>query len=60
MEFQYVVLPWILLNSKRKAMQNVVWGEYAYPIKVVSRSDSMRLVIKNKGEATNLVGQASH
>ena len=56
MEFQYIVLPWILLNSKKKAMQNMVWGEYAYLTKVVSRSDSMRLVIKNERKATDLVG----
>jgi len=58
MEFQYLVLPWVLLNSKKKAMQSVVWGEYAHPIRVVSRPDSMTLVIKNEGEATNLAAQA--
>lgn len=35
-------------------------GQYVYLIKVVSRSDSMRLVITNEREATNLVGQALH
>lgn len=60
MEFQYLVLPWILLNSKKKAMQNVVWGEYAYLIKGAFRLGNMRLVIKNEREATSLVAQALH
>lgn len=58
MEFHYQVLPWILLNSKRKAIYEGEGGRYVYLVEVSSRLDSMRMVIQNEGEATGLVGQA--
>lgn len=60
MEFHYQVLPWILLNSKRKAIYEGVGGRHVYLVEVSSRLDSMRMVIENEGEATGLVGQALH
>ena len=64
MEFHYIVLPWILLNSKRNAIYEGGGGRegegHVYLAEVLSRLDSMRMVIKNEGEATDLVGQASH